>query len=170
MAVDDKSNTAAERELTELYDYPSATRSREEEGTVLAVHGDVAEVLLRRSRLCEGCGSCCVMVDSDTMLAEADNPVGAEKGDRVIVDLPADRSIRAALILYGVPLLTFLVGYGLGALLGAAVFGGGYAVPMGLIFAFAALAVSYILISRIYAPHSKASSKYRLVITRRLYK
>lgn len=168
--MDDRRNAAPDAELTELYDYPSATRSREEEGTVLAVHGDVAEVLLRRSRLCEGCGSCCVVVDSDTMLAEADNPVGAEKGDRVIVDLPADRSIHAALILYGIPLLAFLVGYGLGALLGAAVFGGGYAVPLGLIFAFASLAISYILISRIYAPHSKASSKYRLVIIRKLYK
>lgn len=168
--MDDKEDATVERELTELYDYPSATRSREEEGTVLAVHGDVAEVLLRRSRFCEGCGSCCVVVDSDTMLAEADNPVGAEKGDRVIVDLPAAKSIRAALILYGVPLLAFLIGYGLGALLGAAVFGGGYAVPLGLIFAFAALAVSYVLLSRIYSPHSKASSKYRLVITRKLYK
>ena len=168
--MDDRRNAAPDAELAELYDYPSATRSREEEGTVLAVHGDMAEVLLRRSRLCEGCGSCCVVVDSDTMLAEADNPVGAEKGDRVIVDLPADRSIRAALILYGIPLLAFLVGYGLGALLGAAVFGGGYAVPLGLILAFASLAISYILISRIYAPHSKASSKYRLVIIRKLYK
>lgn len=168
--MDDKRNAAPDTELTGLYDYPSASRSREEEGTVLAVHGDVAEVLLRRSRLCEGCGSCCVVVDSDSMLAEADNPVGAEKGDRVVVDLPADRSIRAALILYGVPLLAFLVGYGLGALLGAAVFGGGYAVPLGLIFAFAALAVSYILLSRIYAPHSQASNKYRLVITRKLFK
>jgi len=150
-----------------MHDFSSATRPGHEEGTVVAVHGRTAEVLLRRSRLCDGCGSCCVMVDSETMLAEADNPVGAEKGDRVIVDLPAAKSIRAALILYGVPLLAFLVGYGLGALLGAALFGGGYAVPLGLVFAFAGLAVTYILLSRIYASHSRASSKYRLVITQK---
>ena len=38
MAMDDRRNAAPDAELAELYDYPSATRSREEEGTVLAVH------------------------------------------------------------------------------------------------------------------------------------
>lgn len=149
----------------ELFDYPAATRKRREEGTVVAVRGDTAEVMMRRSRLCEGCGSCCVMVDDDTMLAEAENGVGAGKGDRVIVDVPAGVSIRAAYILYGIPLLAFLAGLGAGALLGWLLFGWGFNVALGLVFGFAFLALSYLLLSRAYAPGSRASSRYRLTIT-----
>ncbi|RJP31902.1 MAG: hypothetical protein C4536_07035 [Actinobacteria bacterium] len=154
------------RERPELFDYPAAMRERREEGMVVAVRGDIAQVLLRRSRLCDGCGSCCVTVDEETMLAEADNGVGARQGDRVIVGLPKGLSIRAAYILYGIPLLAFLVGLGVGALLGSALFGGGGSVALGLVCAFGFLALSYILLSRIYTPGSRASSRYRLSITR----
>jgi len=154
------------REQPELFDYPAATRERQEEGTVVEVSGATAQVLLRRSRLCEGCGSCCVLVDDKTMLAEAENSLGAKQGDHVIVDLPKGASIRAAYILYGIPLLAFLVGLGLGSLLGSAVFGGGATVILGLIFAFAFLLLSFFLISRIYASGSRASSRYRLSISK----
>jgi sigma-E factor negative regulatory protein RseC len=153
-------------ELPELYDYPSYTSKREEEGIVLAVTGDTAKVQLRQSRYCEGCGSCCVKVDKDTMIAEAINHVGASKGDHVIVDIPVKTSLRAAYILYGVPLVAFLAGFAVGALLGSAVFGGSVYVPVGLIFAFTFLAISYVLLSRVYGAHSRASSKYLMVITR----
>jgi sigma-E factor negative regulatory protein RseC len=149
-----------------LFDYPAATRQRREEGKVVAVHGEIAEVLLRRNRLCEGCGSCCVLVDDDTMLAEAANGIGAKKGDRVEVDLPAKISIRAAYILYGIPLLAFFAGLAAGGLVGYYLFGWGFNVPLALIFGVGFLALSYLLISRMYAPGARASSHYRLVITR----
>lgn len=152
------------RDLPELFDYPSATRERREEGMVMDVRGDTARVLLPRKRLCDGCGSCCVMVDEETMLAEADNSVGAKQGDNVLVDIPRGVAIRAAYILYGIPLLAFLVGLGLGSLLGSVVFGGGASVVVGLVTALVFLVISFILISRIYAPGSRASSRYRLVI------
>ena len=166
MKMEDKRSAKMEEpeELSELFDYPAATRKRREEGTVVAVRGDIAEVMLRRSRLCEGCGSCCVLVDDDTMLAEAQNSAGAKKGDHVIVDMPANVSIRAAYILYGIPLLAFLVGLGVGTILGSALFGGGLTVVLGLIFGFGFLALSFILLARRYAPNSRASSRYRLVI------
>ncbi|MDY6795371.1 MAG: SoxR reducing system RseC family protein [Actinomycetota bacterium] len=154
--------------LPELYDYPSATRSREERGKVVEVYGDTARVMLRRSRYCEGCGSCCVVVDNDTMLAEAENRMGAVKGDRVMVNLPLEKSIKAAYILYGIPLIAFLAGFVLGALLGAAVSGSSLTMPLGLVFAFGLMALSYILLSRRYGSNSKASRSYRLVITRKL--
>lgn len=153
-------------EAPELFDYRAATLKREEEGTVVAVRGDTAQITVRRSRLCEGCGSCCVVVDDDNMIAEAVNRVGAKQGDRVIVELPASTSIRAAYILYGIPLLAFLLGLGAGALLGSALFGGGFGVALGLIFGFGLLTLSYILLSRVYAPGSRASSRYRPVITK----
>lgn len=153
-------------ELPEMYDYHASTRKTEEEGTVVELRGDVAQVMLQRSRFCEGCGSCCVVVDDDSMLAEATNDIGAQRGDRVVVELPASTSIRAAYILYGVPLLSFLLGLGVGALLGSALLGGGFGVILGLVFGFGFLALSYVLLSRIYAPGSRASSRYRLKITK----
>ncbi len=153
------------REVSQLFDYHTGARRGREEGTVVAVHGDVAEVLLRRGRLCEGCGSCCVAVGDGVMLAEAENRAGAGKGDRVVVDLPAGLSIRAAFILYGVPLLGFLLGLGVGALLDAAFFGGGAGVPLALIFGFGFLALTFFLISRVYAPGSRAAARYRPVVT-----
>ena len=159
-------NTDGSHELPELFDYPAATGKRQEEGTVVALRGDTAEVLMRRSRFCEGCGSCCVMIDEQTMLAEADNSVGARQGDRVLVDLPVSVSIRAAYILYGIPLLAFFAGLAAGGFLGYAIFSTGFNVPLGLLFGVLFLVVSYILISRVYAPGTRASSRYRLVITR----
>lgn len=153
----------------EIYDYASVRGLKDEEGTVVGVRGDTAQVLMRRTRYCEGCGSCCVAVGDDAMLAEVDNPIGAEEGDRVVVDIPAAKSIRAAYVLYGIPLLAFLCGFGLGSLLGFALSDGGLAVPLGLIFAFALLALSFIVLSRIYGPHSRAAEKYRLSITRKVY-
>lgn len=164
MEKDDPDIEGGSRDLPELFDYPSATRARLEEGTVMEVRGDMAKVLLPRKRLCDGCGSCCVMVDEETMLAEAENGAGAKRGDHVIVDIPKGVAIRAAYILYGIPLLAFLVGLGLGSLLGSVVFGGGAGVVAGLISAFGLLVIAFILISRIYAPGSRASSRYRLVI------
>ncbi|MDD3717393.1 MAG: SoxR reducing system RseC family protein [Actinomycetota bacterium] len=153
-------------EKPELFDYPASTRKRSEEGTVVAVRGGVAEVLMRRSRFCEGCGSCCVLVDSETMLAEADNRAGAKEGDRVVVDLPASVSIRAAYILYGIPLLAFFVGIAAGGLLGYYLFDLGFNVPLALLFGITFLVLSYIILARVYAPGTRTSSRYRLVITR----
>ena len=154
------------REPPLLFDYPSATRERREEGTVVEVYGDTAKVLIPRSRLCDGCGSCCVMVDDETVLAEAENGADAKRGDHVIVDLPKGVAIRAAYILYGIPLLAFLIGLGLGSLVGSAVFGSGASVVVGLVSAFVFLVIAFILISRVYSPGSRASSRYRPVITK----
>lgn len=166
MGEEDLETTGAYEHVPELFDYPAATRKRSEEGTVVAVRGDTADVLLRRSRFCEGCGSCCVLVDSETMLAEAANIAGARQGDRVLVELPIAKSIRAAYILYGVPLLAFLIGLAVGGLIGYFLFGWGFNVPLALLFAIAFLALSYVLLSRIYAPGTRTSSRYRLTVTK----
>lgn len=139
---------------------------RREEGTVVAVRGDLAEVLIPRSRHCEGCGSCCVVAGEDGMLAEAVNEAGAREGDRVEVELPFRASLKAAYLLYGIPLAAFLVGLGAGSLLSGVFFDGGFAVPLGLLFGFGFLFLAYFMLARVYAPGSRAAASYRPVITR----
>jgi sigma-E factor negative regulatory protein RseC len=139
---------------------------RREEGTVLAVRGELAEVLIPRGRQCEGCGSCCVVAGEGHMLAEALNEAGAGVGDRVEVELPFRTSLKAAYILYGLPLVAFLAGLGVAAFVSAVLFDGAFAVPLGLLFGFGFLVLSYLLLARVYAPGTRASSSYRPVITR----
>lgn len=150
---------------------PSVTRAegayrRWEVGTVVAVRGELAEVRLPRGRRCEGCGSCCVAADGEAMVAEALNPVGAKPGDRVEVELPVSVSLRAAYILYGVPLLFFLGGLALGAALGWLLTGGRLSLPLSLVLGFGMTSLSYYLLHRRYSPGSRASSPYRPVVTR----
>ncbi|MDI6873043.1 SoxR reducing system RseC family protein [Candidatus Solincola sp.] len=144
----------------------SPRRSRRELGTVIKVKGNLAEVAFPRGRMCEGCGSCCVAAGEDTMVVEARNPGGARKGDRVEVEVPIRVALKAAYLLYGVPLLAFLLGLGAGGVLGALVLGGSWDVPLGLLFGFGFLVLSYLLLARIYSPRSRASSAYRPTIIR----
>jgi len=100
------------------------------------------------------------------MLAEALNEAGAGVGDRVEVELPFRTSLKAAYILYGLPLVAFLAGLGVAAFVSAVLFDGAFAVPLGLLFGFGFLVLSYLLLARVYAPGTRASSSYRPVITR----
>ncbi|MBC7231022.1 MAG: SoxR reducing system RseC family protein [Actinobacteria bacterium] len=154
----------APADLSQHFAYRAATRPRAEEGVVVSVRGEEAKVLMRRSRLCEGCGSCCVKLDEDSMLVDALNLAGAKPGERVTVDIPVNTSIRAAYVLYGIPLLFFLAGLALGALLSHFVLGGRLAVPISLVCGFSSLALSYLIISRTYRSGSRAAARYRPVI------
>jgi positive regulator of sigma E activity len=58
---------------------------------------------------CAGCGA-----SSQTMIFTAHNPIGASVGDKVIVESDTATVLRGAVLLYVVPLVTFLVGYILG--------------------------------------------------------
>jgi sigma-E factor negative regulatory protein RseC len=58
---------------------------------------------------CAGCGAA-----SQTMIFTAYNPIGASVGDKVIVESDTATVLRGAVLLYVVPLVTFLVGYILG--------------------------------------------------------
>ena len=62
---------------------------------------------------CSGCGAA-----QQTMLFTARNPIGAGQGDMVIVSADSAPVLKAAAILYILPLVLFFVGYIGGAYLG----------------------------------------------------
>ena len=79
---------------------------------------------------CAGCGAA-----AETVTVEADNPIGAGPGDRVVVRSSSRRVLAAAAVLYAVPVALFFLGWGLGALTGKlpGLFGGlGFAAGLGL--------------------------------------
>ena len=58
---------------------------------------------------CSGCGAA-----QQTMLLTARNPIGAKPGDIVVVNSETKAVLKAAAVLYLVPLVLFLAGYLLG--------------------------------------------------------
>ena len=70
---------------------------------------------------CSGCGAA-----KETIALTADNPIGACPGDLVNLRSETGPVLKAALVLYMMPLVLFFTGYGLGAALGLSggLFGG----------------------------------------------
>ena len=59
---------------------------------------------------CSGCGAA-----QETLLFEAQNPIGAKPGDLVTVKSESGPVLRSAVVLYMMPLVLFFLGYALGA-------------------------------------------------------
>lgn len=61
---------------------------------------------------CSGCGAA-----KEAVVFTADNPIGAKPGDRVKVESESAPVLRAAVVLYVIPLVLFFLGYYLGTVL-----------------------------------------------------
>lgn len=59
---------------------------------------------------CSGCGAA-----QETLMFEAENPIGAKPGDTVIVRSESGPVLRSAMVLYMMPLVLFFLGYALGS-------------------------------------------------------
>lgn len=63
---------------------------------------------------CSGCGAA-----KEAVVFTADNPIGAKRGDLVKVESSTAPVLKAAVVLYILPLVLFFLGYWLGTLPGA---------------------------------------------------
>ena len=79
------------------------------DGTALVIH-------IRESACsgdchkCSGCGAA-----KEAVLLTADNPIGARQGDLVKVESATGPVLKAATVLYMMPLVLFFIGYAIGA-------------------------------------------------------
>lgn len=83
---------------------------------------------------CSGCGAA-----KEAILFEAQNPIGARPGDLVTVSSETGPVLKAAAVLYMLPLVLFFGGYALGAVLGlsgGAVGGIAFVLSVGLIVVY----------------------------------
>jgi sigma-E factor negative regulatory protein RseC len=100
----------------------------EEQGTVVAVRGNLAEVQTERRGGCDGCGSStgCGTALIDRFLGRraitlrAWNQAGASVGERVVVGVSEGGLLAAACAAYLVPLLGLVIGGALGQRVGGA--------------------------------------------------
>lgn len=59
---------------------------------------------------CSGCGAA-----KETLIVRAENPIGAGVGDMVILSSDTGGVLKAAALVYALPLLLFFMGYAVGA-------------------------------------------------------
>ena len=81
-----------------------------EVGRIVEISGGKAKVSLPRKEGCAGCGRCSFAVGGKNMLLEAENDAGGRPGDEVEVNVPSRDPLQASLLIFGLPLLAFLVG------------------------------------------------------------
>lgn len=81
----------------------------EEEGIVIEAKGEVAKVEIARSSACGGCHACTIGAGG-RMITEAENLLGARKSQRVKVQIDTPSLLRAAFMVYLLPLLGLVSG------------------------------------------------------------
>lgn len=88
----------------------------EEHGIVVQCKGDIAVIRAERTTACDGCSSkdACVSGKGADMLIDAFNPVGARPGQRVVFTVGSASVMKAGLLLYLAPVLSFILGVVLG--------------------------------------------------------
>ncbi|MCF7891069.1 SoxR reducing system RseC family protein [Candidatus Bipolaricaulota bacterium] len=76
---------------------------------------------------CEGsCGSSDGFLTNNTFEVTALDPLGVNEGDRVRLEIEPRSFGKLAAIVFGVPVVTLLVGLGMGTVLSSVLFSGGY--------------------------------------------
>ena len=96
---------------------------------------------------CSGCGS-----SQQTMMILAENPIGARVGDWVVIEAKSGAVLKAAVMLYIVPLVLFIAGYLFGE----------YLWQKGVLFALAGLLLGLILVKLLDRHMTKKGSAYTI--------
>ena len=104
-----------------------------------------AQVLCIRESACSGdCHKCsgCGAAKEAVVLTGA-NPIGAKRGDLVKVESASAPVLKAAVVLYIIPLILFFLGYALGSLwgIGPWIAGLGFALGVGIVVIYDRLVV-----------------------------
>lgn len=89
-----------------------------ERGTVVSAGDGIVDVAIEAKPDCETCGACAEGAAGTRLLEGAVNTPGARVGDLVEVDTPAAVRMRAQGLVYVFPVVSLLLGYLAGSLLG----------------------------------------------------
>lgn len=90
-----------------------------QEAIITGIRDDgLAEVVVERSGICGGnCDECNGCKYDNLMKSVVKNPIGAHRGQHVMIETPTKGVIAGALAIYILPIITFFLGYGIAFLL-----------------------------------------------------
>jgi len=86
-----------------------------EQGLVIEVVGNSARIKVGRHSDCKNCGAC---PGSESLILEANNEIGAKPGQRIILEIKETNVLRAAFIVFILPLIALFIGVMLGGIIG----------------------------------------------------
>ena len=99
----------------------------QETGKVIEAYDDRALVEIQRSEACKHCEHSCGLagdkVKIDELEVDVSNPIGAQKGDRVSLEMGARQVYFASITVYLIPPLIMILGYFLSMFVAEAIFG-----------------------------------------------
>jgi sigma-E factor negative regulatory protein RseC len=84
----------------------------ETQGVVIETSGDMAKVKSNRHGDCKNCGAC--PGDNATVL-DVQNPLGAKPGQRVVFEIKEENMLKAAFVVYILPIIAIFLGSMFGA-------------------------------------------------------
>ena len=117
-------------------------------GVVLETHGNEAKVLTRRHSACSQCGKCGVGIlgsEQQDFAVVASNLVGAREGETVQLETASQGVLFAAFLVYILPIINLLIGWGLGRWLSYQ-FQWSSSDGMGVVFGIAFLAGTFLVL------------------------
>ncbi len=79
-------------------------------GVVESIFGNYATVSIQRHSACGDCGACQMGSENMERKVQAINPLGAKIGDLVTMEMNDDHVLKAAFIVYIVPLFILIIG------------------------------------------------------------
>ena len=83
----------------------------EQQGYIIeVVDRKTAKLKMQRHSACASCGKCATTSEKKDIIVEVDNTLGAKVGDKVKVNMETVNVLKAAAIVYIVPLVALLVG------------------------------------------------------------
>ena len=90
-----------------------------QEAIITKIRDDgLAEVVVERLGICGGdCNGCEGCKYDHLMKSVVQNPIGANRGQHVMIETPTSGVVKGALVLYVLPIVMLILGYALGALL-----------------------------------------------------
>ncbi|WP_297421997.1 SoxR reducing system RseC family protein [Clostridium sp.] len=114
-----------------------------EQGFIIEVIDDVAKIRVGRHSDCKNCGAC---PGNESIIITANNQIGAKPGQRVVFEVKEANVLRAAFIVFILPLIIIFVGAILGGFLGEYI--GQGIIRSRVIGGIAAAIVSFILVKK----------------------
>ena len=117
--------------------------SMRERGRVIETRGNMAKVEIFRRDECSRC-KVCGFGSRDKIIADAVNTIGAKACDDVELELEGSQVVRAAVIVYLIPLVFLLVGLYLGTVFASFIDRQDLASLTAAIFGFGFLGLSYV--------------------------
>lgn len=82
-----------------------------QQGYIIEIVDNItAKLKLKRHSACASCGKCATTSEEKDIIVEVDNTIGAKVGDRVEVNMETINVLKAAFIVYTIPLIALLIG------------------------------------------------------------